>query len=171
MRSLFVMITILFLSCSEKKKAGVSTISAGLPPSSWFDSVRQQIDTFYSKNYRNKEFVTADYYVNRKLKSVCQVMKDASGKIRQVIAEKSGIRVFTAEYYSNGQLMATLPLDSLGLYNGNGNYYFENGQVKMEGVFLHGFFSGVWKNYNEKGQMISTDEYNANGQLIKTTKM
>ena len=153
--------------CSPKTKAVKELIKAD---KAWLDSIQKNSDTSITKKYRGKDFFTAGYYINRKEKTVCQVMKDSSGNIRQVIADRNNIRIFTAEYYSNGQLKAKLPLDSTGKYHRQTKYYYQNGQVKSEGFFVHGFFSGQWKNYDEKGKFISKDEYDGNGQLIKTTK-
>jgi antitoxin component YwqK of YwqJK toxin-antitoxin module len=96
-------------------------------------------------------------------------MKDTTGRIRQIIMAKRQTRLFTAEYYDYGQLKAYLPLDAKGRFEGSSEFYFENGCVKSKGVFHQGFYSGEWKNYNEKGGLVSTDQYDSNGQLIKTT--
>jgi hypothetical protein len=134
------------------------------------DSVRAKSDTSYTKKYRNLDFVTADYIVNRKDSTVCQVMKDSTGMIRQVIIARKEVRMFTAEYYPNGQLQAALILDEHGLYDGPATYYFENGNPQRTGKFVHGFLSGDWKNYDNNGRLISKDIYDDNGQLIKTIK-
>ena len=38
----------------------------------------------------------------------------------------------------------------------------------MEGDYKNGFFSGSWRNYDEHGRLLSIDEYDANGKLIKS---
>jgi antitoxin component YwqK of YwqJK toxin-antitoxin module len=130
------------------------------------DSVKQKADTIYSKRYRTEEFAEADYYVNKHDSTYCQVMKDTGGIIRQVIMAKKDIRFFTAEYYDNGQLKAKLPFDSKGKFDGPAEYYFENGCVMRSGSFVHGFFHGEWRNYDQKGNLVSIDTYDENGQLI-----
>jgi antitoxin component YwqK of YwqJK toxin-antitoxin module len=135
----------------------------------WLDSIIHTSDTSWIKPYRNNEFVSAEYFVNKKDSIVTQLMKDSAGTIRQVsIAKYDQVRLFFAEYYANGQLKAKLPLDGLGKNDGAGCYYYENGQIKSEGIFHHGLFAGQWKNYGEKGKLISTDEYDSNGQLLKS---
>jgi antitoxin component YwqK of YwqJK toxin-antitoxin module len=153
-------------SCSEKNKVTKEIIRANIK---WLDSIKQKADTTWTKPYRNNEFVTAEYYVDRKDSIVTQLMKDAVGTIRQInIAKYDNIRLFFAEYYANGQLKAHLPLDELGKYNGEAKYYYDDGSIKSAGLFNHGMYSGEWKNYNEKGELISTDQYDSNGQLLKS---
>lgn len=136
----------------------------------WLDSIKKKSDTSWIKPYRNKEFVNAEYYVDRKDSIVTQLMKDSAGTIRQInIAKYDNIRLFFAEYFANGQLKADLPLDSIGKYNGSCKYYYENGQIKSEGSYSHGFLSGTWKNYDERGKLLSTDEYDTSGRLIRSS--
>ncbi|HSU28507.1 MAG TPA: hypothetical protein VLJ68_09015, partial [Chitinophagaceae bacterium] len=100
-----------------------------------------------------------------------QVMKDKKGTIRQVIAANNeNVRLFFAEYYPNGQLMANLPLDDLGKFNGHAVYYYENGSLKSEGNFNHGLATGEWNNYSKNGKVSGIDHYDENGQLISTEK-
>jgi len=126
------------------------------------------MDTTYSKRYRNKEFAVAEYYINRKDTTVCQLMKDSANRIRQILIAKRDRKIFTAEYFSNGQLKATLPLDKDGRLNGEGAFYFESGCVRSKGSFRHGFYFGEWKNFDQNWKNVSTDQYDSNGQLIKT---
>ena len=134
------------------------------------DSAKQKADTSFSKKYRTEEFAQADYYVNRRDSTYCQIMKDTGGTIRQVIMAKKDIRFFTSEYFDNGQLKAKLPFDKNGKFDGQAEYYFENGCVRSSGSFVHGFFHGEWKNYDEHGNLISVDSYNDNGELINSSK-
>ena len=155
-------------NCTSKNKCTAEPIRIDL---AWLDSIKKSSDTVYTRKYRNGEFVTSEYYVRKKDSSVCQIMKDSSSRVRQIIIAKKNQRIFTAEYYPNGQLKASLPLDSLGKYDGTGKYYFDDGCIKSQGVFKHGLYSGRWKTYNNKGELITTDDYDTNGQLIKTTPL
>lgn len=133
----------------------------------WLDSVIQISDTSYHKPYKRPDFVTAYYYINKKDSSVCQVMKDSFDVIRQIILSRHSIRKYFAAFYANGQLEANLPLDSYGQYNGMATYYYINGNIQSTGRYVSGFKNGTWENYNEVGEKVSTEEYDANGQLIK----
>jgi hypothetical protein len=136
----------------------------------WLDSIRKQSDTTYEKKYRNSEFTVAEYLIDTKNSTVCQLMKDSLGKIRQIVIAKGNKRTFTAGYYRNGQLMADLPLDSNGAYNGMAKLYYANGRFKKEGKFVHGFYNGIWKNYDNTGVQVSSEFYDSDGQLIKTVR-
>lgn len=161
-----VMLIALFYSCKSKNKTFESKLIT--IDKAFIDSIKNTSDTAYIKRYRNSEFVTAEYYLNRSDHTVSQVMRDPANNIRQVLIAKKGKKLFGAEYYANGQLMALLPLDSLGKYNGFAKYYYENGIVKSEGIYKQGFHAGNWKNYDSNGENISIDNYDNNGQLIRT---
>ena len=162
--SFFLASVFIFLSCRNNNVCSRLTVDDNL-----LDSVKKKSDTSYTKRYRNKEFAVAEYYINRKDTTVCQLMKDTTNQIRQIIIAKKDVKLYTAEYYSNGQLKAHLPLDEAGRVSGEGEFYFENGCVRSKGSFHHGLYYGEWKNYNETGETASRDEYDSNGQLIKTT--
>ena len=134
------------------------------------DSVEQKADTTYTRKYRTEEFAFADYFINRRDSTACQVMKDTGGVVRQVIMLNRGVRFFTAEYFDNGQLKAKLPFDKNGKFDGPAEYYFENGCVMRSGSFVHGFFHGDWKNFDESGSLVAVDSYDENGQLVNTVK-
>jgi len=158
-------VIVFIAGCNSKYECPKITVSKAM-----LDSVKQKADTSFSKKYRTEEFAQADYYVNRRDSTYCQIMKDTGGTIRQVIMAKKDIRFFTAEYFDNGQLKAKLPFDGNGKFDGQAEYYFENGCVRSSGSFVHGFFHGDWKNYNENGNLISIDSYNESGELINSSK-
>jgi antitoxin component YwqK of YwqJK toxin-antitoxin module len=162
----FLIITgcVLLFSCSSKKDALPTIASVN---SIWLDSIRQSADTFYVKKYGTLKFAKAEYYLDRKNAIICQVMKDTSDTIRQIIITKNNKRNFFAEYYANGQLMAQLPLDSFGQYHGPSKYYYENGVVESEGNYEHGLKKGLWKNNDKEGKPTVTNEYDANGNVVK----
>jgi len=95
-------------------------------------------------------------------------MTDSSGNVRQIILTKKDKRIFAGEYFSNGQLKAKFFLDSSGKYHGTGKYYYEDGCIKSQGAFYHGLYSGTWKSYNRSGNLITVEEYDADGQLVKS---
>jgi antitoxin component YwqK of YwqJK toxin-antitoxin module len=163
--SLVITGCILTFSCATKKNALQPMISVN---HIWLDSIRQTSDTFYVKKYGTKKFANATYYINKKEAFICQVMKDSSDSIRQIIITKNNIRNFFAEYYANGQLMSKLPLDSFGQYHGPSKYYYQNGFIESEGDYYHGLKKGSWKNYDEHGKPTLTNEYDSNGNVVKS---
>ena len=146
-------------SCSQKN-------SSSNMLTSFIDSIIKHSDSSYEKPYYRTDFVTASYYVNRKDSTICQLMKDSAGKIRQVIISKKDTRIFFGSYYKNGQLQANLPLDTFGQYHGTGKFYYEDGSLQSTGNYQHGFKTGAWKVYNEKGKETATDSFDQNGNLM-----
>ena len=153
---------LLFVTVIYLQKNGNAKILA----TSLIDSIIKTSDSNYSKPYYRTDFVTATYYVNKKDSTVCQIMKDSAGIIRQVIIAKKDVRIFFGAYYKNGQLQADLPLDEFGQYHGTGKFYYQNGSLQSSGNYLHGIKTGQWKVYDEKGKLTSTDEFDKNGQVI-----
>lgn len=133
----------------------------------WLDSIITTSDSSYAKAYKKGYFDSAFYYINKKDSSVCQLMKDSTQHIRQVIIARKNVRSFFAAYYANGQLQADLPLDAFGQYHGKSAYYFANGRTESTGNYNHGIKTGPWKYFDEKGKLVSTDTYDDNGQAIK----
>lgn len=132
----------------------------------FIDSIINKSDSNYQKPYYRSDFVTAQYHVNKKDSTVCQLMKDSAGLIRQVIIARKDIRIFYASYYINGQLQAHLPLDAFGQYHGTGKFYYEDGSVQSSGNFNHGVKTGAWKVFDKKGGEIAADNFDLNGNLI-----
>ncbi|CAN5157344.1 hypothetical protein BH11BAC5_BH11BAC5_18770 [soil metagenome] len=137
---------------------------------SWLDSIKKSSDTTYIKKYGTNKFATATYYINSKEAITCQVMKDLSDSIRQIIVTKNNKRIFIAEYYGNGQLTAKLPLDTFGQYHGPATWFYENGYKESDGEYVHGFKKGEWENYNQQGEFIGKNEYDSNGNVTKIVK-
>jgi antitoxin component YwqK of YwqJK toxin-antitoxin module len=160
-----LLVVLFFVGCKVKNTCPGISVDNGM-----LDSVKKKMDTSYSKPYRSQEFATTEYYINKKDTTVCQLMRDTANQIRQVLIAKKEKRIFTAEYYSNGQLKASWSLDNEGRLNGAATLYFETGCIKSKGVFHNGLYYGVWENYDQNGTFLSTDQYDSNGQLVKTVK-
>ncbi len=152
------MITV--FGCAQKNS------NSNILASSFIDSIIKNSDSSYEKPYYRTDFVTASYYTNKKDSSVCQLMKDSAGKIRQIIIAKKNIRTFFAQYYPNGNLQADLPLDSFGQYHGTGKFFYEDGNLQSSGNYNHGFKTGTWTVYDEKRKVTATDSYDDNGNLV-----
>ena len=153
----------IILSCQSKVHSEKYKITVDI---AMLDSVKKQSDSTYIKPYFTRDFATAEYFINRKDTTLTQVMKDKNSVIRQVIITKNNIRIFTAQYYSNGQLMAKYVLDKFGQYDGYSEEFYEEGSIKSSGTYKSGFHSGEWKNYNIDGKLDSKNSYDANGKLV-----
>jgi len=154
-------ISVLFITSCKQQNVNDKILAT-----KFIDSVIKKSDSSYQKAYYRSDFVTAQYYVNKKDSTVCQLMKDSAGIIRQVIIAKKDTRIFYASYYKNGQLQADLPLDTFGQYHGTGKFYYEDGSLQSNGNFNHGFKTGAWKVYDKKGKETAIDNFDQNGNLI-----
>ena len=163
MKIIFFFTTISVLFVTGCKQQNVNDKILATP---FVDSVIKKSDSNYQKKYYRSDFVTAQYYVNKKDSTICQLMKDSAGLIRQIIITKKDTRIFYGSYYKNGQLQAHLPLDAFGQYHGTGKFYYEDGSLQSSGNFLHGFKTGEWKVYDKKGKITATDSFDQNGNLI-----
>ena len=148
-RSYFVAVFILLTACNQKKHPSVPLIKFR---QAFLDSIINKSDTFYTKPYKRPDFVTADYY-RLKDSSLVQVMRDSTKQVRQVLISRRNTRVYLAQYYANGQLMADLKTDEYGQFDGPAIYYYEDGSVQRKGNYAHGFSTGDWKEYDKNGEM------------------
>jgi len=159
--------TFIFLNACRHKAVSHSKIIVDLK---MLDSIRQHSDSTYVKPYRGSDFVTAEYFISKNDSTITQLMKDSAGTIRQLIIEKRKHRIYVAQFYPNGQQVYKTNLDAYGQFDGAAEEFYPNGYLKRSGIYKHGFHSGKWKNYDEQGNYISTDEYNEDGQQVKTYK-
>ena len=157
-------IVIMGIACKGTKKDAVVQIIK--VDTAFFDSIRRNSDTGFTRTIGAGEFYSAEQYYTGGDSIVSKIMKDTAGRITGFVQFHKNVRTAYAEYYTNGQLKAKLLPDSQGRFDGQAIYYYEDGRIKSKGVYDKGLFSGTWKNYSAEGMLISTDEYNANGQLI-----
>ena len=129
------------------------------------DSTARNSDSFYVKSYKRPDFVTAEYYVFRKDSALTQVMRDSAKQIRQVISTRKNIRTYFAQYYENGQIMATLSFDTNGQNHGPAIYYYSNGSIKSSGNYNHGLSTGTWQEFDDAG-VVTKLKYDTNGVRI-----
>ena len=166
MRMFLVISCCLFLiSCNSKRNVPVQLTRVN---HAWLDSICNSADTTYVKKYVTLKFANTEYFIDGKDSMICQVMKDSLDSIRQIIITKKNKRNFFAEFYSNGQLIAQLPVDSFGHYNGASKYFYQTGFVESEGEYKRGLKTGIWKDLAINGKLISLTEYDSNCQVIKT---
>jgi antitoxin component YwqK of YwqJK toxin-antitoxin module len=162
-----ILFLIVLFGCKSKMKAAKQII---LVNQNMLDSIKKQSDSTWTKPYFARDFAEALYYKNSIDTTLTQIMKDKDAVIRQIIVTQNKTRIFFAQYYSNGQLMAKYNLDKYGQYDGHGEEYYETGFLKTTGNYSSGFHTGKWKNFDDAGNYVSTDEYNADGQVANTIK-
>ena len=135
----------------------------------WLEKITSNSDSTHTKTYFRREFVTASYYINKHDSTLCQVMRDSSEQVRQIIIEKNDIRIFYAQYYPNGQATEILQLNERGKLEGDAIQFYPNGKIKSKGKYHDGLHNGTWETYDESGKLILKQEYDVNGQMLKTT--
>ena len=161
----FVALVIFIFSCTQQDGSSKAITKKVNRP--WLDSIIKNSDSSYIKPYKRTDFVTAAFFVNKKDSTVCQVMKDSADSIRQIIMAKNDIRTFFAQYYTNGQLQAELPLDKFGQNHGPTTFFYKDGRVQNTGDYQHGLKIGQWKIFDKKGKLLSIDRYDKNGQVTQ----
>jgi antitoxin component YwqK of YwqJK toxin-antitoxin module len=162
-----ILMTAVLLSCQPGRLPDKHRITVSL---SMLDSIRKASDSTYKKPYFTRDFATAEYFMNKKNSTLTQVMKDKDSVMRQVIITKNKLRIFTAQYYANGQLTAKYELDRFGQYDGYSEEFYEDGRVKRSGNYKSGFHTGQWKNYTENGKLSNTETYNESGQAVSSKR-
>lgn len=168
MRVVIFFTIIVWFGIACRNDTGNATINIIKVDTAFFDALRRNSDTGFTRMIGAGEFYTAEHYYTGGDSLVSKIMKDTAGRITGFVQFKNHIRTAYAEYYPNGQLKASLLLDSLGRFDGEAKYYYEDGQIKSEGVYHKGLFSGTWKNYSAEGVLLYTDEYDTTGQLIRS---
>ncbi len=73
-------------------------------------------------------------------------------------------------YYDNGQVQQAFKFDPSGKRAGPQTYYYENGQVMIEGDWAEGKEAGVLKEYYENGDIKSEKSFNDGNIDIAKTK-
>ena len=164
--SLLLVAVICICSCTQKNGNDKINANDKILATPFIDSVIKKSDSTYEKPYYRTDFVKAAYYINTKDSTVCQLMKDSAGSIRQIIVARKDVRIFFGTYYTNGQLQADLPLDSFGQYHGTGKFYYADGKLQSTGNYLHGIKTGTWKVYDEKGKETASDNFDQVGNII-----
>ena len=162
-------IVMMCIACKSTKKDAIAHVIK--VDTAFLDSIRHNSDTGFTRIIGAGEFYSAEQYYTGRDSIVSKIMKDTAGHITGFVQFHKNVRTAYAEYYANGQLKAALLPDSEGRFDGQAVYYYEDGSIKSEGVYDKGFFSGTWKNYSAAGVLISTDEYDANGQLIRSVTL
>jgi antitoxin component YwqK of YwqJK toxin-antitoxin module len=166
MRYNIVLILFILITCHAcEQKAGAAGDSDRLSTDQkLIDSLKKEADSIYSKPYLASGFAKAEYMINSKDSTITQVMTDSVGVTRQVVIVKNKRRIYTAQYYANGQLKASYAFDASGQYHGATEEYWENGLVKEAGYYSSGLRTGIWKRYDSAGIAEADILYDKNGQ-------
>lgn len=104
--------------------------------------------------------------------------KYRNGKIQEEVYPIKGTNKWiNKRYHTNGKLNYIVthgPIiineygyKELGEADGPAKYYHYNGQLRTEGVYYKGQWIGVWKEYDNKGQLIKTSQEGSKQEVDK----
>lgn len=89
-----------------------------------------------------------------------------TGEIEASFIFENNELIAGSEYYKNGQKMGEVPTELDGTINGPVKYYYENGNLRSAGEYKNDKPHGLWREYDEKGN-ISSEKHYDNGIEIK----
>ena len=107
--------------------------------------------------YDNNRIKIVANYQNHKLHGGVQIFKDGLLEIsgQYVIGEKQGMFF----YFENNVLIYSQTYER-NIRNGLGFAYHTNGMLKSYGRFVNDVKTGIWKNFNERGDMMPNYVHN-----------
>ena len=166
MKSFIILFSLIVIASSCANKSPIEKIFVDTAK---LDSIRKNSDTSYIRPI-NSSGSNIEQYLNLDEGIITKITKDTAGGIKEFVQFRSGKKIEYAEFYSNGQLKASVLFDSDGQLHGPAKYYYEDGRVKSIGSYNHGLYSGEWKNYSAIGELESADKYDVNGAHLENEK-
>ena len=125
-----------------------------------FYSFAYQIDENFTgqviKKYKNGQVKSIENFKNGKLNGEFKEFFE-NGSLFQIGTFKNGDMKNIKVFYENGNLKFEQKLkDRKGKYRG----YYPNGKLEVEGEVFQGDEIGLWKYYNEEGNLLKTEYKN-----------
>lgn len=105
--------------------------------------------------------VKTDYYPTGKVKTIASYKGDVPEGIRRDY-DTSG-RVVSSYIFSKGKIISEGIIDDEGVKDGPWKEYYEEGQLRSEGVYSLGKRIGKWNFYHENGSIEQEGNYNNQG--------
>lgn len=157
MKKILVFITIslsvLLLACAERTKSEIEIIKLDLSKELLLPMSTADSTSFVPKS-------ETDTLIKIYSKNNLTIIQKENFTVTSIIKMKDSIKTFVGEYYSNSQLKGQIPLNKLGEIDGDVKYFHEDGRIKGLGHFKSGKKIGIWKKFNEDGELISTETFN-----------
>jgi antitoxin component YwqK of YwqJK toxin-antitoxin module len=72
--------------------------------------------------------------------------------------EEDKIEGIYREFYENGNRKAMLNFTE-GVPDGDAEFYYDSGVIKIEGQYKDGLKQGKWKHYTETGELIDKEKW------------
>ena len=125
-----------------------------------FYSFGYQIDENFTgqviKKYKNGQVKSIENFKNGKLNGEFKEFFE-DGNLSQIATFKNGDMKNIKVFYENGKLKFEQNLKNRkGKYRG----YYPNGKLEVEGEVFQGDEIGLWKYYNEEGNLLKTEYKN-----------
>ena len=122
-----------------------------------FYSFAYQIDENFTgqviKKYKNGQVKSIENFKNGKLNGEFKEFFE-DGNLSQIATFKNGDMKNIKVFYENGKLKFEQNLKNRkGKYRG----YYPNGKLEVEGEVFQGDEIGLWKYYNEEGNLLKTE--------------
>lgn len=89
---------------------------------------------------------------------------DEQGKLSGLLEYENNKLKDSIAFYPNGQRMFTLIIDKDGLASGPARFYYPDGRVREDGRFTGGIKTGVWREFNPDGRLVTSREYDRYGK-------
>lgn len=152
---LFITISlcVLLLACSDNSKSEIEIIKLDLSKDLILAMSTADSTSFVPKS-------ETDTLIKIYSKNNLTIIQKENLTVTSIIKMKDSIKTFVGEYYTNGQLKGKIPLNASGEMDGDVKYFHKDGRVKGFGQFKSGKKTGIWKKFNEDGELISTETYN-----------
>lgn len=107
----------------------------------------------------NGTLIATGYYVNQKKDGEWRYFSENNGKLILIEENKNGkIHGNSTVYYETGTVMMERQFVDDQL-EGHAKVYYPSGALKEEGDYHQGNKTGVWKAYNEDGDVISSENF------------
>lgn len=160
---------------TEGKRQGKWIIMGKHKPGTCYQPEQKAEEGKYIDSKKNGLWI--EYYCNGNLKGKIQyangrpdgycIIYHENGKIQEEGQWSSKLNRWVGKYklyYDNGQVQHEFNFNQNGKREGPAKYFYENGQLAIEGNFQNGQETGVFKEYYENGDVKAEKTFNA-GQV------
>jgi len=161
---LAVLFNSLLMGCSGRERSEIEVIKYD---PDLVSEIMSHFDSTYTEYPKRHDFWSIDHYLTDSNRENL-ILRDSLKNIVGIVEKGEGRNSFSQEYYSNGQLKGKTEFHSPA--TGPATYYYEDGRIRSKGQWKDHGQVGEWKNYDEKGYLVSIQYYSWDGHLEKEIK-
>jgi antitoxin component YwqK of YwqJK toxin-antitoxin module len=162
---LAVLFNCLLMGCHGKERSEIEIIKYD---PNLVKEIISHFDSTYTEYPKRHDFWSIDHYLTNSNRENL-ILRDSLKNIVGIIEREKGKNFFSQEYYLNGQAKGKIEYHSDKI-SGPAIYYFQDGRIRSTGQWNDVRQVGEWKNYDERGYLVSVQYYSLDGQLEKETK-